>query len=422
MSEENKDLTPQEDILDEFLEEWEEEDESSNKLSDKQLRQRNRKYKNFSITAWFFLVIFALLSLILWGISSYYYLSAQEDLTQEEDDRLELISSTQDYYEIVVWFIDDQIWTDLLWDDDFDAELLDVSMENREREEVLDLIQSTIDDDEPFLEKRDTLETFLSNLIDDVTQGSNIITETRENIWLYGFLPQEVDELIPDSSVQRALLSIESVKYFSALKVFSNLDEFIDDAAYENPEWYSSSRMEDYLVSFAERWESDVERFLVNCYLNPFENSDCSRIWDFDAYYSWDDLNTNLYKFVMQQLHEELEFSEVPKLWITLNSMDHIYDTISFVVDINTFDEDRNSLRDRWHLNPHIFITSTLINTLRWSHFISGDHIWFDSIEVSEREVTIQGVDMIVDNSNFSFDVPIQKAVESQVYDFVYDN
>ncbi|UFX83053.1 hypothetical protein [Candidatus Absconditicoccus praedator] len=422
MSEENKDLTPQEDILDEFLEEGEEEDESSNKLSDKQLRQRNRKYKNFSITAGFFLVIFALLSLILWGISSYYYLSAQEDLTQEEDDRLELISSTQDYYEIVVGFIDDQIGTDLLGDDDFDAELLDVSMENREREEVLDLIQSTIDDDEPFLEKRDTLETFLSNLIDDVTQGSNIITETRENIGLYGFLPQEVDELIPDSSVQRALLSIESVKYFSALKVFSNLDEFIDDAAYENPEGYSSSRMEDYLVSFAERGESDVERFLVNCYLNPFENSDCSRIGDFDAYYSGDDLNTNLYKFVMQQLHEELEFSEVPKLGITLNSMDHIYDTISFVVDINTFDEDRNSLRDRGHLNPHIFITSTLINTLRGSHFISGDHIGFDSIEVSEREVTIQGVDMIVDNSNFSFDVPIQKAVESQVYDFVYDN
>jgi hypothetical protein len=68
---------------------------------------------------------------------------------------------------------------------------------------------------------------------------SNIqeLTTIKENISKYGFFSQEIYDLLDNqdysTSIKKYLLSLEIIKFSSAIKVFSYLDTFVSSLASE---------------------------------------------------------------------------------------------------------------------------------------------------------------------------------------------
>jgi hypothetical protein len=65
---------------------------------------------------------------------------------------------------------------------------------------------------------------------------------------------------------------------------------------------------------------------LNDCYNNPYEPEDCSKISDFDMYYKKieEDKNfdTVFFKNLMKFINNQLEYNNMPSFSITFNSFD----------------------------------------------------------------------------------------------------
>lgn len=290
-----------------------------------------------------------------------------------------------------------------------------------------DNIVSTIikDPSWDFLSKKKTLQEWVGQLYQTVAKKYDNYDSLKKEVGEQWFFPRDIQSIAKwvffDNSLQKAIISIESVRFATALKFFSSLDSFLAQLSS-----YTSTNKDDLntqLQEFIKRWEKDINNYIVSCYLNGYEiSSTCSTIGDFANYYYYLDpasLNQKNFLITMDALESKLENTDFPSLEISMKSIDPIRNTISLNVEINTFKDDEAQLTaTKGILNPHIYLVTSIINNLRASRYVLTDSINVNTLKVNKKKIKIGGQTVTVNSSAFDFQLPLQNDVQREIYDF----
>ncbi len=276
-----------------------------------------------------------------------------------------------------------------------------------------------------YIQKKDILSTAVKNLNNNILSNHKTLENLKKSISKEWFLSKEIWEIISSeeqiSSIYNSLLSLESIKFSSAINVFPYLDTFIEWLS--NASKISKKEIEEKNKIIISRWEKDINLYLKNCYLNPFESDyQCSIIWDFEQYYNLvgdNDFDTNYFKSLIKYTDNKLEQSELPSFSIDFKKFDKNSNKISFNIDINTFKQDEVELAKKWILSPHVFILKNLVNNLKQSKFILGKWIVVKTLKTEPKTIEIWSTEFTINNSNKSFTVEIQKESEREIDDFI---
>lgn len=277
-----------------------------------------------------------------------------------------------------------------------------------------------------YIQKKDILQKALDNFSSIFIANNNNLTTLKEDISKYGFFSQEIYYMLENqsysTSIKKYLLSLEIIKFSSAIKVFSYLDTFVSSLA--NALNIPTSKVESNMQELADRGEKDILVYLNNCYLNPYEiDYECNLVDDFDRYYSLIDKektppDTNFFKKMMYYVDTKLEQTDLPSFSITFKKYDPTQKQISFTVDVNTFKQDEIALIKKWIINPHIFILSNLLNLIKQSVFVVSENIDAKSIKITPKTIKIGTSVFNVNNSTMNFVLPIQKWSEREISDY----
>ena len=279
-----------------------------------------------------------------------------------------------------------------------------------------------------YVQKRDILQSVANKIGTSILDLKWKIQQDTNALNKDWFFPEELVWILKQDnavgSIQRSLLSLEVVKFSSAIKVFSLMDTFLSSMVSDFG--YQQSEIKKILNELIERGENDIQNYLNYCYNNPYEPVQCNIIWDFDKYYQLREnstgekpFNTSFFKKLMEHIDKKLEYSNVPSFSITFNSFDGKSNSIAFTVEVNTLKEDEYVLLKQGIKSPHIFIVSELIQLLKQSTFIVGKAIDAKDIRVSSKPITIWGSKYMVNNSVKTFTLPIQKNTEREIFDYV---
>lgn len=268
-----------------------------------------------------------------------------------------------------------------------------------------------------YIQKKDILQQSLTSFSESFITNTQQLNELKENISKYGFFSQELYYLLEDksytTSIKKYLLSLEIIKFSSAIKVFSYLDTFVSSLS--NALNIPTSTVQTNIETFANRGEKDILVYLNNCYLNPYEiDYDCNMVGDFDRYYKIIDKETSqpdilFFKKLMYFVDNKLEQTDLPSFSITFKKYDPTQKQISFSVDVNTFKQDEIALIKKGIINPHIFIISNLLNLIKQSIFVVSEDINTKSIKIEPKVIKIGSAVFNVNNSTLNFTLPIQK-------------
>lgn len=284
-----------------------------------------------------------------------------------------------------------------------------------------------------FIHKKDILQNNLTSLSQDIVSTYKNMEDMKQNISEHGFYPKEIVDVLwtweQITSIKRSLLSLETIKFLSAIKVFFYLDTFLDWISdyMKLPKEIIKQNM-DY---FNQRWEKDVSLYLNDCYLNPFEvDYDCNTIWDFDYYYQItknnnsdsnsgeDQFDTSFFKKMIYYIDLKLEQTALPSFSILFQWFDPTKQAINFNIDVNTFQQDETALLKQWILNPHMLVITSLLNLFRQSTFIIWDTIDVKNLKIKPKNIMIWSTEFVVNNSFMTFALPIQKLTEREITDF----
>ena len=279
-----------------------------------------------------------------------------------------------------------------------------------------------------YIQKRDILQSVANKIGTSILDLKWKIQQDTNALNKDWFFPEELVWILKQDnavgSIQRSLLSLEVVKFSSAIKVFSLMDTFLSSMVSDFG--YQQSEIKKILNELIERGENDIQNYLNYCYNNPYEPVQCNIIWDFDKYYQLREkstgekpFNTSFFKKLMEHIDKKLEYSNVPSFSITFNSFDGKSNSIAFTVEVNTLKEDEYVLLKQGIKSPHIFIVSELIQLLKQSTFIVGKAIDAKDIRVTSKPITIWGSKYMVNNSVKTFTLPIQKNTEREIFDYV---
>ena len=279
-----------------------------------------------------------------------------------------------------------------------------------------------------YVQKRDILQSVANKIGTSILDLKWKIQQDTNALNKDWFFPEELVWILKQDnavgSIQRSLLSLEVVKFSSAIKVFSLMDTFLSSMVSDFG--YQQSEIKKILNELIERGENDIQNYLNYCYNNPYEPVQCNIIWDFDKYYQLREkstgekpFNTSFFKKLMEHIDKKLEYSNVPSFSITFNSFDGKSNSIAFTVEVNTLKEDEYVLLKQGIKSPHIFIVSELIQLLKQSTFIVGKAIDAKDIRVTSKPITIWGSKYMVNNSVKTFTLPIQKNTEREIFDYV---
>lgn len=279
-----------------------------------------------------------------------------------------------------------------------------------------------------YIQKRDILQSVANKIGTSILDLKSKIQQDTNALNKDWFFPEELVWILKQDnavgSIQRSLLSLEVVKFSSAIKVFSLMDTFLSSMVSDFG--YQQSEIKKILNELIERGENDIQNYLNYCYNNPYEPVQCNIIWDFDKYYQLREkstgekpFNTSFFKKLMEHIDKKLEYSNVPSFSITFNSFDGKSNSIAFTVEVNTLKEDEYVLLKQGIKSPHIFIVSELIQLLKQSTFIVGKAIDAKDIRVTSKPITIWGSKYMVNNSVKTFTLPIQKNTEREIFDYV---
>lgn len=268
-----------------------------------------------------------------------------------------------------------------------------------------------------YIQKKDILQRALNGFSASFVANTNRLNTLKEDISKYGFFSQELYSMLENesysTSIKKYLLSLEIIKFSSAIKVFSYLDTFVSSLA--NALRMPTTQVENNMQTLADRGEKDIVVYLNNCYLNPYEiDYDCNLVGDFDRYYALVDKegttpDTNFFKKMMYYVDTKLEQTDLPSFSITFKKYDPTQKQISFTVDVNTFKQDEIALIKKGIINPHIFILSNLLNLIKQSVFVVSENIDAKSIKISPKVIKIGSSVFNVNNSMMNFVLPIQK-------------
>lgn len=278
-----------------------------------------------------------------------------------------------------------------------------------------------------YIQKKDILQQSFNIFSSRFVANSQKLNLLKEDISKYGFFSQELYDLLEKqiyaSSIKKYLLSLEIIKFSSAIKVFSYLDTFVSSLA--NALHMPIDKVETNIKMFVERGEKDILIYLNNCYLNPYEiDYDCNLVGDFDRYYTLIDKDsktpdTNFFKKMMYYVDNKLEQTDLPSFSIIFKKYDPTQKQISFMVDVNTFKQDEVALIKKGIANPHIFIISNLLNLIKQSIFVVSENIDAKSIKITPKVIKIGSSVFNVNNSTMNFVLPIQKWSAREISDYI---
>lgn len=290
-----------------------------------------------------------------------------------------------------------------------------------------DSAQKLLDDDKlMYVQKKDILQDKLSKVANKIISTREETKELRERMNKDWFFPQELVDILKESNwidaIQRSLLSLEIVKFSSAMRVFSLMDMFTTQLSAEL--WYTKNDIQKRLEYLLARWEKDVQVYLNACYNNPYEPVSCNNINDFDKNYKTkkdkeeNTFDTKFFRSLMEFIDNRLEYSNVPSFSIVFNSFDGKSNSIGFSVEVNTSIDDEMALIEKGIKSPHIYIVSELIKLLKQSTFILGKSIEAKDIRVSPKQITMWNQKFVVNNSVMTFNLPIQKTTTREIFDY----
>jgi len=371
-----------------------------------------KRYNKWFIIAIIGIAFFGALSFMSYLFYQYLDLKSQPEFPQNKmrvQDRVQKTSDTYDEYGTMLGLFDKEQYSNLSLSREWETGAKKVLNDGKLN----------------FVQKKDLLQKSLTTLGEEIITTKTDINELTENLNKDGFFPQDLVDILKENnavgSIQRSLLSLEVVKFSSAMKVFSLMDVFVSSLA--DTLGYTKSDIREKLNELIERGERDVEYYLNVCYNNPYEPVKCDKIDDFGEYYKKireeSDFDTSFFKTLMEFIDNKLEYSNVPSFAITFNSFDGKSNSIGFTVEVNTLKEDEYALVQQGVKSPHIFIVSELIKLLKQSTFIVGKAIDAKDIKVSPKQITIGGSKYTVNNSVKNFNLPIQKTTDREIFDFV---
>lgn len=289
-----------------------------------------------------------------------------------------------------------------------------------------DLSSYITNQDYSFIEKKDKINAAISAYSRSINIEKNTLDDAKQNIAKYGYIPVEVDNILWDdkkiTTIENSLLSLETIKFASAINVFSYLDTFLNSLA--KTLYMDKEDIQQEMRNITKDWEKNINLYIKKCYLNPFEyDYSCNVIGDFDRYYSIakeeKTFNTKLFKQLIYYLDLKLEFTDIPSFNIMFQKFDANDDKITFSIDINTFKQDELELAKQWIINPHVFILTNLVNSLKQSKFIVWKDLKVDNLNVDEMIFRVWTTEFIVNNSKKVYTLPIQKYTQREIFDFV---
>lgn len=287
-------------------------------------------------------------------------------------------------------------------------------------------IDNVIGSSMPYMFKKDSLTKAVDQLWSQLIRSNKESNRITQEIIKYGYIHPDIlhlmestDEKIP---IMVSLHTLETVKFATAIKVFSMLDTFLQQAGQILK--LDKVALETLLSSYTDYGEDLIANYLSMCYLNPHESlPQCNQINDFKHYIEYEkpdiDINYGHFTQLLELVDKRLEQSTVPSLQINFNRFDPNATAIAFEVIINTLQEDEIAFLDKGILNPHVFILSTLVNLLKQSLFVIGNNISVPTIGVKDQNITIGNVQIPVKTSSISFNLPIQNESQREIFDFL---
>lgn len=287
-----------------------------------------------------------------------------------------------------------------------------------------DLLDRVVLSSLSFVDKKYILQRELTTVAQQYEKNTQEVENIQRDIAQYGYLPQDVVNIFQESnmqvSLQRWLVALEAIKFTTAIKVFSYLDTFVvglADYLSVSPEY-----VRDQMQKMSNRGEQDIYAFLSNCYMNPYELSyDCGVIGDFDTRYATQGdtgVDPAFFKQVLYYIDQKLEQTQIPSFSIVFQKFDPRAETISFSIEVNTFQQDEAALVEAGIVNPHIFIVTSVIHLLQQSRFIQWSSIDAKQINIQPKIVKIGSNQYVVNNSLLQYTLPIQKDVAREIDDF----
>ncbi|MFA5747968.1 MAG: hypothetical protein WC872_02530 [Candidatus Absconditabacterales bacterium] len=282
-----------------------------------------------------------------------------------------------------------------------------------------------------FVQKKDILQNGLNLISNDLISNYLNLDNLKQDISKYGFFPKEISDVLENeeyiTSIKKSILSLEIMKFTSAIQVFSYLDSFISNISQSLG--ISLSDVDIKMKNIFARGEKDIGIYLNNCYLNPYEvDYDCNLIGDFDRYYNIVDVETKdqidkgFFKKLISYIDMKLEQTSLPSFSIVFQKFDPKQEQISFSVEVNTFQQDEIALIKKGIINPHVFIITSLLNLLKQSKFVIGENIDVKKLDIQQKTINIGGSNFSFNNSLMNFNLPLQKTVEREITDFVDQN
>ena len=371
-------------------------------------RIKVKRYNTGFVLSVLWLIIFWWLAYVVYLFYQYLEYKSMAVIPSDREKTVTMVSNNYDNYGQKLWL--------------FNLETYKVIYLENEVSKVDELLN---DGTLNFNQKKDDLQRSLLRLGNEITRIKKETKVLREKMNKEWFFPPELVWILEAdnaiSSIQRSLISLEVVKFSSALRVFSLMDDIVKELS-DNFD-FTKSNVKERLDELIDRWEQDVEYYLNVCYNNPYETEDCININDFDKYYKVikqeESFDTIFFKKLMKYINAQIEYNEMPSFSITFNSFDWKSNSITFSVEVNTTIEDELALSQQGIKSPHIFIISELIKLLKLSTFIGGKAIDAKNIKVIPKVITVAWRQFNVQNSVNTYTLPIQKTTEREIFDFV---
>ncbi len=276
-----------------------------------------------------------------------------------------------------------------------------------------------------YIHKKQILQNWLEKLTSNIFKEHWEINNIKQEISKYWYVQKEIYEITnknSTNSIKKSLLSLEAVKFVSAIKVFSYLNTFTKN--FSSVIWKNEEYVKNEMTKIFSQWENIIYLYLNNCYLNPYERDySCNNIWDFNRYFNLFDKKNNIdidfFKKLIKYIDFKLEQTEIPSFRIIFKQFNPNNNRLIFTIEVNTFPQDELSLLNNWIINPHIFIITQLVNFLKQSRFILWSNIEINDIKINKKNIKIWNNTFIIHNSKLNFDLPIQTETEREISDFI---
>jgi hypothetical protein len=292
--------------------------------------------------------------------------------------------------------------------------------------------KSLIDSDKlHYLHKIDVMQKNVGVLVGSISSNAEVLDGVKKEILKYGFIPQELYGYLETrtslSWIKKRIALIENIKFVTAVKVLSYMESFIQSLASHmsrDPSYVDRS-LRDMIPDI----EKDIMIYTNACFLNPYEfTTNCNTVGDFDNFYRMIDtqrskvVDVEFMKKILPYIDSKLEETGVPVFTINFSRFDPESKFLDFSITLSTNSQDEYALNKQGILNPHVYVSTNLVNLLRQSLLVIWENISANQVKISPRTVKVGNTIFSINSSTVSVSLPIQKATQREISDFFNSN